>query len=185
MLVYADLDEIIKGKRGMLSGIDKCLKTQCLVSAVALIYSTIDALSALTRPINLPDTTQKYFIDWVREYMDPDNSLRCTASDLYGARCGVLHNYGSDSRKRREGEAKALIYKWRNGPDPDPKRKVPLSKDAITIIVEDLRDSLERGINNFYEAIERKPELKKIVDRHQKELLCYKPWRSIPIHTAA
>lgn len=185
MLVDADLDEIITGKRGMLSGIDGCLETQCLVSAVALIYSTIDALSALTRPIDVPDTTQEIFTNWVREYMDPDNSLRCTASDLYGARCGVLHNYGSDSRKRRKGEAKELIYKWRNGPDPDPKRKVPLPKDATTIIVEDLRDALQHGINNFYEAIARTPELKKIVDHHEKELLCYKPWRSIPIHIAA
>lgn len=57
MLVDADLDEIITGKRGMLSGIDGCLETQCFVSAVALIYSTIDALSALTRPIDVPDNS--------------------------------------------------------------------------------------------------------------------------------
>lgn len=63
MLVDADLDEIITGKRGMLRGIDACLETQCLVSAVALIYSTIDALSALTRPIDVPDTTPKIIAD--------------------------------------------------------------------------------------------------------------------------
>jgi len=185
MLVDPDLKEIVSGQRGMLRGVDACVQTQCLVSAVALIYSMIDALSALTRPIKQADTDNKVFTAWVKEYIDPENRLRCTAIDLYGARCGVVHNYGSDSRKRREGKAKALIYKWRNGPDPDPNRELPLPKDAIILIVEDLRDALEHGINSFFAAMEKDPELKKRVDHHRKELLCYKPWTSISIHVAA
>src|ERR1035441_2369345 len=115
MLVDPDLNEILNGPRGMLKGVDVCIQAQCLVSAVALIYSTIDALSALTRPSAKKDTNRTIFINWVKKYIRPDTTLRCSAHDLYGARCGILHNYGLNSKLRREGEAKALIYKWREG----------------------------------------------------------------------
>src|ERR1035437_2385014 len=137
MLVDPDLNEILNGPRGMLKGVDVCIQAQCLVSAVALIYSTIDALSALTRPSAKKDTNRTIFINWVKKYIRPDTTLRCSAHDLYGARCGILHNYGLNSKLRREGEAKALIYKWREGPDPDPNRNTPLPADALTLYVED------------------------------------------------
>src|ERR1017187_2461079 len=117
MLVDPDLNEILNGPRGMLKGVDVCIQAQCLVSAVALIYSTIDALSALTRPSSAADTNRDIFINWVKKYVRPRKRLQCSAADLYGARCGILHNYGVYSRLRRQGKAKAIIYKWKDGPD--------------------------------------------------------------------
>jgi len=61
MLVDPDLNEIVTGQRGMLQGIDACIGAQCLVSAVALVYSSIDALAALTRPTNAADTNTACF----------------------------------------------------------------------------------------------------------------------------
>jgi hypothetical protein len=185
MLVDPDLNEIVHGPRGMLKGIDVCIKTQCLVSAVALIYSTIDAISALTRPLNAEDTNRDVFMAWVKKYMRPKQTLRCSPADLYGARCGVLHNYGVSSRLRRRGEAKAIIYKWRDGPDPDPGRNVPLPADAITLSVEDLRRALDQSIMEFLGGLQGNTRLKKRVERHRQELLCYRPWSAIPIHVAA
>ena len=46
-----DLHEIAFGDRGMMRGIDACVDSQCLVSAVSLVYSAIDAIAALDRPI--------------------------------------------------------------------------------------------------------------------------------------
>jgi hypothetical protein len=53
-----EIVEIVNGPRGMFQGIRACVERQCLVSAVALIYSCIDSLSALTRSTNQPDTTR-------------------------------------------------------------------------------------------------------------------------------
>jgi hypothetical protein len=186
MLVDPDLHEILNGPRGMLKGVDACIRVQCLVSAVALIYSTIDALSALTRPAKQQDTTRKEFIAWVQKYIHPEKTLSCSARDLYGARCGVLHNYGSDSKLRREGNAKALIYKWKGGPDPDPSRKVPLPADAITLHVEDLRQALGDAVKEFFGEMEgSNMELLNTVQNHSSELLCYRPWSAVTIRVAA
>src|SRR5260370_41718531 len=94
----------------MLRGIDVCIQAQCLVSAVALIYSTIDAISTLARPLKAEETNRKIFIAWVTKYMRPKRTLRCSPADLYGARCGVFHKYGVNSRLRRRCFAKAIIY---------------------------------------------------------------------------
>jgi hypothetical protein len=183
MLIDPDLNEIINGKRGMLKGIDVCIEAQCLVSAVALIYSAIDALSALTRPVTAKDTERSIFINWVEKYIRPEKSLGCTAADLYGARCGVLHNYGAESKLMREGKAKALFYKWKDGPDPDTARVLPTN--AVTICLEDLRAALGNSVTEFLAHVEADSELKKIVESHRLELLCYRPWTAIPIEVAA
>jgi hypothetical protein len=180
MLVDPDLEEIINGERGIMRGIDACIHAQCLVSAVALIYSAIDNLAALTRPPNQPDTNREIFVNWVSKYLEPERTLKCSAMDLYGARCGVLHNYSPYSQKLREGQAKALIYKWRNGPDPDPNRQVPLPSGAITLYLEDLRGSLAQAVRKFLEAAQLEDTVKKNVESHRRELLCYKPWSTIP-----
>ncbi len=181
MLTDPELIEIATGERGMLKGIDCCIETECLVSAVSLIYSAIDALSALTRPKSAADTKSGIFLAWVEKYMCPTSTLGCTAMDLYGARCGVLHNYGVDSQRRRDGVAQALIYKWKSGPDPDPQRATPLPQGAITICIEDLRKALGDAIKVFLHDVERDTDLLDRVNKHRRELLCYKPWSPVPI----
>jgi len=178
-----DILEIVKGPRGMLRGIQVCVKNQCLVSAVALIYSCIDSLAALTRPTHQKDTTRTQFIDWVNTYLLPESFMKCAAEDLYGARCGILHTYSPDSLLRRNGHAKPLVYCWKSGPAPDAE--IPMPPDAIVITVEDLMASLERAIIKFLLAIDSNPSVKSKVDHHRKELLCYKPYETITIHVAA
>jgi hypothetical protein len=164
----------------MLKGIDVCMRAQCLVSAVGLIYSTIDVVSALTREPG-KDTSREIFLQWVRSYVEPETSLNCTAEDLYGARCGILHLYCPDSNLRKKGEAKALVYKWKNG--PDPSRKLP--EDAIVLEVEKLRKVVGMAVNQFLGDVERDSRLKDIVQRNCTELLCYKPWETVEIFVAA
>lgn len=184
MLVDPDLYEIVKGHRGMFKGIDACIHAQCLVSAIALIYSSIDALSALTRPPATTRTDRNIFINWVNRYMQPNRTLHCSADDLYGARCGILHTYSTSSDFSRRGTAKHLIYKWQDGPDPDPNRAIPLPTAVLCLCVEDLRRVLEDAAINFLGSIEKNNELRERVDQHRQELLCYKPWNVVSIGAA-
>jgi hypothetical protein len=185
MLVDPELYEITNGQRGMLKGIDACIRAQCLVSAVALIYSAMDALAALTRPQDANDTTRGEFLDWVKTYLCPIEKLGCSAEDLYGARCGILHTYGPHSRLRRQGAAKALVYKWKGGPAPDRQHSTMIPPDAITLCVEDLRDAVEEAVVSLLAAVDLDQDLKSRVDRHRQELLCYRPWSAVPILVAA
>jgi hypothetical protein len=145
------------------------MRAQCLVSAVGLIYSTIDAISALTRQPGT-DTSRSIFLTWVRRYIKPESDLNCSAEDLYGAPCGILHLYCPDSRLRQEGNAKALVYKWQNGPASN--RQLP--DDAIILEVEQLREVVGRAVNQFLGDVERDFRLKDKVQTNCAKLLCYK-----------
>jgi hypothetical protein len=183
MRIHPEIVEIIKGPRGMFQGIHACVERQCLVSAVALIYSCIDSLAALTRPPNQPDTTRVEFINWVNRYLIPSHHLSCSAEDIYGARCGILHTYSPDSRMRRKGQAQALVYYWKSGPPPNAT--IPLPPDAIIIALEDLISTLEQAVENFLTDIAVDDDLTDRVYHNRRELLCYKPYETIVIHGAA
>jgi len=178
-----DLPEIIHGKRGMLEGIKACMKVECLVSVITLVYSTIDAVSALTRPKHKENTESKVFINWVDQYLLPGSELSCSANDLYGARCGVLHTYSPDSGMARRGEAKPLVYRWETGPSADALVELP--EGAIEICVEHLVKALKQGIRQFLDKVENNPDVNKLVRHHLSSLLCYKPWPPLKMHAAA
>jgi hypothetical protein len=174
MKVNPELEEIVYGKRGMLKGIDVCLETQCLVSAVSLILSAIDALSALTRKRPDKDTDHKVFECWTKKYIQPEERLGCTAKELYSARCAVLHNYGSESRLTRRCEAKPVVYKWRSGPSAGEFSPIP--DNSIVICIEDLNDAFRQGLKDFLVDAEMDSQTKQMVNANLKTLLCYKPY---------
>lgn len=179
------LHEIIKGERGMICGIEACLQQECLVSSIALIYAAIDSISALTRPIGQADTTSAQFRDWVNTYLLPQASLTCTAEELYGARCGILHTYSPESRLQRgnQGAVKRLVYRWKAGPDADAE--IPLPADASVIIIEDLFDGFKGAVDKFFNAVEQNSDFANVVNTHCMELLCYKPFEVVTVHVAA
>jgi hypothetical protein len=183
MRTNPDLQEIVFGDRGMVRGIEACVRQQCLVSAVALIYSSIDTIAALARNDPSADTTSKEFVQWLEAYFLPSADLPCSAIDLYGARCGILHTYSQDSRKRREGKAKALVYCWRSGPAADAE--IPLPPDAVVIVIEDLIEAFRHAVIRFVESCSQRPELARLVDVNLRELLCYRPCEPVTIYVAA
>ena len=90
MFVEPKLDEVVNGKRGMLNGIQVCLESECLVSAVSLMFSSVDALAALT-PLDQQSTNSAVFKAWVDRHIQSDKILGCTSDDLWGAvRCIAL-----------------------------------------------------------------------------------------------
>lgn len=183
MRIEPRLDEIVNGDRGMLRGIEVCLDRQCLVSAVSLLFGAIDALSALTRPTENPDTDHRVFEAWINRYLLPDSALNCKAEDLYAARCGVLHTYGTDSRLARHGRARPLVYQWRHGPAAGTT--APLPSDAIVVEVEALHDAFRKAVARFFEDSEMEAPVRGRVKHHLPSLLCYTPWPRLSVHVAA
>ena len=88
--------------------ISKLIKGNLYTQALIILYSAIDTLTWA----NLPggDVTQKDFINWVDKYINPEKELGCTAEDLYGARCGLVHSSAAVSRKSRKGETSEIWY---------------------------------------------------------------------------
>jgi hypothetical protein len=185
MLVYPSVEKVARGRRGMLAGIEACMARQCLVSAVSLIYATIDALAALTRPLGATRSTRAEYKAWVERYMIPSLREPLTADDLYAARCGILHAYSAESEASRAGEAKAIVYKWRDGHRPDDARLAELSRTATVIEIQSLHEALETAVMHFEAHIRSDPSLEARVAQHVSELLCYEPWSPVGIWVAA
>jgi hypothetical protein len=183
MRIEPELDELVYGDRGILKGIDLCLSRECLVSGVALIYCGIDSLAALTRTLESADTSKSVFIDWVDKFLHPESNLACTALDLYAARCGVLHTHSAESREERRGNARLLIYEWRQGPRADAA--IPLPPEAITIEVERLHEAFKNAVKQFLMAADAEAEIRERVQHHLKSLLCYRPWPVLTAQVAA
>ena len=119
MMANPDFKKVWRGPRGMRSGIKACERAKCVVSTLTLVFSAIDALSALTRGSQGTRATRHEFKEWVNLYLLPELRVDLTAEDVYGARCGVVHTRSPTSNLSKQGEAKLLVYKWRNGHRPD------------------------------------------------------------------
>ncbi|SRR5258708_6158580 len=172
-LIVPSLEEIALGRRGMLAGIKATVDTKCLVSAVTLMFASVDALAALTRPIGQQDTSGQDFMTWAERYLIKVSGLKlkCDKEDLWGARCGILHTYGHESRYRRQGKANPLFYEWQAGPKADSY--VTLPSGAIVLTVETFHKAVIDGILQFVEDYQKDPETDRRVKHHLQDLLCY------------
>lgn len=173
MLVDAKLEEVITGKRGMLVGIEACMQRQCLVSAVTLMFAAIDALAALTRPVTQVETDGEIFRAWIDRFLKANDRLGCSAQDLWGARCGVLHTYSPEAVRAANHGARRIYYRWRGGPAANATRQLP--PGALVLNVEDLHAAIEAAIHDYMMASEADAALKRSLAAHLPTLLCYEP----------
>jgi hypothetical protein len=75
-----------------------------------LLYTSIDIIASLTRPVNAASTTGAFYKDWVNDYMLPDSNLDITAEEMWGARCGLLHTGTAESNLSRRQGARMINY---------------------------------------------------------------------------
>jgi hypothetical protein len=134
------------------------------VPALVLIYSMIDSMAWMARPQDHPDVTGADFIAWVDQYMLPSLRIKCTAGELYAARCAVLHSLSTESRHVREGKARAIYYSW--GPADSTKLERFIErkrKNAVALHLDDLIVALTEGSSRFWLAANSDPELCAII----------------------
>lgn len=91
-----------------LEAISCLIKANHYMQALVILYSAIDTLAWSTRSSG--DVTRDDFCRWVTQYMQPEANLGCTAKDLYGARCALLHSGSAESKMSRDGAAMEIWY---------------------------------------------------------------------------
>ncbi|MBC2600568.1 hypothetical protein [Puniceicoccus vermicola] len=145
-----------------------CLENKKRLPTMILIYTAIDMLASLTRPIDQEDTNGLIYKDWVEKYLIDEIEVDVAAEDIWGARCGVLHTNQPDSRKSRSGLARRLEYY--QGPkehidmlqskiDPDRKKHIILN-------LEQLSEAFLSAIVLFFKDVNSDPELMKRLKHH-------------------
>jgi len=135
----------------LLSAIDLCLEHGFVTPSLILLYATIDIMAWLDREGSHEDVQRSDFVRWVDKYLLPASDLQCDATDLYAARCSVLHSYSAESRLSRHGDAVQVFYAWGTA-EAEPLQKlidVIGTTDAKTVKVEQLLQALKTAVQKF------------------------------------
>src|ERR1039458_539297 len=152
------------GWNQMALGVELLMQKNLVAPALTLIYSMIDSMAWAARPQDHPDVTGADFIARVDQYMLPSRGIKCTAGELYAARCAILHSLSTESRHVRNGKARAILYAW--GPADSTKLERFIErkrKNAVALHLDDLIVALTEGSSRFWLAANSDPELCAII----------------------
>ena len=145
-------------------GIEACLEKKLDLPALVLIYSGIDVAGWLASP--KPHAERSTFIDWVNSYLLQAKPLRCTAIDLYAARCGILHSLSPYSRPFQKERPRLMCYAYGTARAEDVQRTIIDMKRAdryVAVHVNELFEAWRLGILRFIEELEGDPVKKRRV----------------------
>lgn len=149
-----------------LKAIELCAGNRLRGPALILLYSGIDIASSLDSD---QLSVQARFTQWVDKYLLPGSSLNCTALDVYGARCGLVHSYSPISALSTAGRAIQIFYAWKPTSVADLKKLIEVGAElsrhvgtqpeyVVGLQGDDLIDSFQTGVTRFLNELERDPD---------------------------
>lgn len=98
----------LKNYYQVLQGTQNCIDQKLLMPSLILIYTLIDTLAWASSDKNTG--VRKSFEAWVTKWLL--SSLPCTATELYAARCGILHTLTSKADLTKGGKVREIAYAW-------------------------------------------------------------------------
>jgi hypothetical protein len=136
----------------LLASIATLLEARRERAALMLLYSSVDILGALCAEGG--GASRLSFTKWCDAYMRPVTTLGCSATELYSARCGFLHNLSPETLLTAKGAARRFVYvrDLLGGPmlpaeSPDP-RIVVINPTALWVCFRD-------GVREFVADVHR------------------------------
>lgn len=136
------------------------------IPALVLLYSAID-IAAWLASDNADISSKKRFVKWVNRYMAPHTRLACSAQDLYGARCGMVHSFAAESSLSRRGEAKQILYAYGESDAAKLHEMIAFAEIDYFLVVysDDLFKAVREGIQAFLDDAARDSALLERVNR--------------------
>jgi hypothetical protein len=105
--------------------------------------------------------SRKRFETWVREWMLPYADLGCNASDLYAARCGILHTLTSEATLTQAGKAKRIAYAWGTASAEKLRETMTVlgTEGFVVVHIADLFACVREGMAKVIEQANEDPQL--------------------------
>lgn len=148
-----------KALTGIVEEIKKCESADAIIAAVTLAYIGIDTMAYLSMPENQSEQVKQDFIDWVNEYLEahPDQPYQYDGTDLYAARCALLHTFGAEAKMHRK-DYNIKKFGYHNGGKHgfDPK----ISPNLVMIGTASFLNDVVIAIKNFMKACQRNADLR-------------------------
>jgi len=98
---------------GIVAEIKRCESAGATMAAVAMAYVSIDTMAFLSMPSGQTSQTRADFIAWVNAHLKghPSQPYEYDGTDVYAARCSVLHAFGSEAEMhRKDGTIRKFGY---------------------------------------------------------------------------
>lgn len=88
----------VPGLVNLVNEIKKCEEAGATAAALAMAFICIDTMAFLSLPANRVTQTRADFVAWVDTYLKghPEQPYQYRGLDVYGARCALLHAFGSE-----------------------------------------------------------------------------------------
>ncbi len=120
------------------------------------------------------------FVKWVDEFLLPNSGLRCTATELYGARCGLVHTHIAESNVSRKSEGRVReIYYAHGGQTVENLQKMldfAGKTSVVPVKIEELQDRFISAIMRYRTYLADHPQEGEIaLKRTGKFLVKMKP----------
>ncbi len=152
-------DPIINVIHGSIrKGINVTLEHECYPSAVILVLSAIDAMAYLAMPEGQQDVRPNDFIKWADQYIEFPGKDQLAGADLYGARCAMLHNLGTQSKMSRNGQCRVIL--WMDKANPPIIFRPEVQRQYVMVSIVALRDALFEGMDRFLINLYENPNSK-------------------------
>jgi hypothetical protein len=153
-----------KNLRETLSAIDDCLKAERQLPALVLMYSLIDSLAWAASDQSVAETKirfESWVSTWLLPHM-PKSNPQITPTDLYAARCALIHTGTGISRLSKSKRAKRLLYAWGSAKTTLVERTIVVTGSADEYAVlhcEKFFRAIRKGLKNFVASADNDPQL--------------------------
>ncbi len=143
-----------------IDAISICLKKGFHLAALTLMYSSIDIIAWMAfGDINVEDR----FTNWIDQWMYKNRELEATSTDLYAARCSILHTLTPDSSLSKRGKANIVTYAWGTA-DINHLKEVAQKrgiKDQSFVHIVELFELFQEGISEFMSELDTNEDMQK------------------------
>jgi len=159
------IDHVIEN--GIKRGIEVTLANQCGRSALILIYAGIDAMATLNMPESQVEVKPDDFKAWIDKYIRSSGFKQVSADEFYGSRCGLLHQFGVESRLSRAQQCRIIAYAGASV----PQGTISCVPKIIVVPVLALKDAFFNGINQCLKDLSEDGTKAMIVEKRLKEFI--------------
>lgn len=139
-------------------GIEACIEKGLPLPAMVLTYSAIEIVGWLASPDE--SSSRRNFTAWVDAYLLKARPLKCTALDLWGGRCGLVHTLTPYSDWSRRGKARLICLVYGSKRAEDMQEAIELSGIAgryVAVKVEELYEAWRLGVLHLAEELDGDP----------------------------
>lgn len=137
----------------VIQGTQACIDQKLHMPALILIYTLIDTL-AWASSSNKEARVRQRFEAWVTDWIG--SRLACSATELYAARCGILHTLTSKADLTTNGNVREVAYAWGTAKSEDLQATIDHlgKKNVVAVHVSELFQAVCEAVADMLEKAE-------------------------------